>query len=509
MSQKYRQAEITQEIVKWMQANPGHALPSVREWAQCLKMSTRTVRLALQAMVSEGHITAKTGSGYFPPGFLPAVFVRSPLKPGSMWETIAKRLIADCQSGLLSALRDFPSLKELCVQYDVSPPTMRKALTSLQAQKFLERSGRHWRLPLPSVKRKVAARVVRLVCSATDTELRIESSREQEFLRSLSGECFRMGLQLQIVGYEDRTDHPHFVWLNGKTHLRLPAMEGLVGTIFSTWHIRDAGVCLAALVREGMPVSVWLEAGAQAGVAHQFSRRDRSAFFDVGYGEEPGRTVGVFLLAQGHTQVAYISPFHGSEWSRERERGLRSALEEESGRLLSWVDENYLHAWSFRDQVIASTDWAKLLPAQKRMFAICGGWSASKQSENELVPLKECAFDLARNQRISRLLEPMFKQDLLDPKVSAWVLANDLVADLARQFLAHKLPLGQWPHLVGFDSTLPSYVYGIDSYEFNTSGLTQQMLYHIVAPKHPQFARGGVLHLKGRVVGKGKHQQEF
>jgi len=475
------------------------ALPSIRYLAQFNACSTRTVRLIYESMVQKGELKVRPGLGYFASA-LPRMPAKQ-FKPKERWREVAERIRDDLRSALFLPAVDLPSQKELCQRYDVCVPTVGKALRALSAEGFLQGKGVHWRLPARSVQGNTR-KVVRLLCSSTPGALRLETQREQEFMRTLVEESQRMGLELQVIGYEDRSEHPHF-FSRGAKSLRLPKDPRLLGTIFSSWHMRDAGACLAMVARENLPVSIWWEGAHQGNVQRQFAKVGQRCFFDVGYGEEPGHTVGAYLHGLGHRRIAFLSPFHASDWSRERCRGLQRELQKTGGTLETWVMEEMQNPWTLRDQVIADTKWNQLPNALQTMFQTCGGDTQLTPWE-ELAPLKERAFDLAQMQRMRALLHPLFERVARKSQASAWVLANDLVGLMAQDFwMQSGTSVSRWPHLVAFDNTLESYVRGLDSYEFNTLGLVQQMLYHLVAPRHPQFSSGDVLHLQGRVICKG------
>ena len=498
-------AQIQAYVQERVRLHGQEPLPSVRQMAQSQGASTRTVHLVLKSLVAQGFLEVRRGVGYGPMGFRQGKPVTIEVSnPKFATQRVSDAITSDLQCGVLSATEPLPRLKDLAERYAISVPTLRKALQRLTQENTLTKLGSRWMLQVP-VRHKSVRRRVRLLCSATAQGIRIESSREHDFVRSLVEESSNMGFDLEILGYEDRAQRPFFLTAQGEKRLRIPDMPGLVGTICSTWHMRDARNCLAQLASENQPISVWLESGEHAGIARRFKKAS-TAFFDLGYGIEPGVCVGKELLARGHQNVLYISPFHGSDWSREREEGLRTTLCAQGAQLRSLVQNEFQNSWTFRDQVLRATDWDALHGSLRHVYeASAGRLEAGDFQElpQPLVTLRDLTFDLVRNDAIAAELAPMFTAALRATGVSAWVLANDLCAVLAQNFLrTNEVPRAKWPLLVGFDNTPESYVRGLDSYAFNTRGMVQEMLYHLVAPKHTLFAQGQIIHLAGKVVRK-------
>lgn len=55
-------------------------------------------------------------------------------------------------------------------------------------------------------------------------------------------------------------------------------------------------------------------------------KEKRYAFFNLAFGDFPGRAVGHFLKERGMERVAFISPYHMSMWSRDRLTWCRSII---------------------------------------------------------------------------------------------------------------------------------------------------------------------------------------
>ena len=60
---------------------------------------------------------------------------------------------------------------------------------------------------------------------------------------------------------------------------------------------------------------------------------------------------------------------------------------------------------------------------------------------------------------------------------------------------------------MAFDNSPQAFIDGLDSYEFNTRGMVQSMVHHVLAPQNPLYRGQRVLHLKGHVVSRSLHKK--
>jgi len=474
--------DIEAWYLKKAKANGAALLPSIRASASELGVSTRTVYLAVQALKACGELESRLGGGIYVAGTSPKTILRKSSQNMQMKGVeLSESLQIDLRQGKLWADGLLPAAKSLAQVYKVSQPTLRKVLRQFCADGILERQGSRYRLAGLTHQRK-EPQTIRLLIAANEKGLRLETPREFEFLRILMDEIRAMGIRLDIVGVNDYGALPLYFTSSGiRRDLDLKS-KGYLGTILSTWHMKDAWQNLRSLLAEGLPVSVWVEGGRQDAMAKRFGRRSLCTFFDVGYGLAPGRVVGKYLESKGHKASAYISPFHGSEWSKQRLRGLENSCRTAHIAITVFVLEDATDPWTYRHRAVGN----KVAYMPQHLDAIA-----------------EHRIDIQRDKLIAKALEPLFHKALSDVNISTWVLANDLVGFMAQDFLAKNSSAKRKPiELVSFDNTPETYARRISSYEFNTHGMTLDMLYHIVAPKSPLFAKPGVIHLDGRVVEK-------
>jgi len=288
-------------------------------------------------------------------------------------------------------------------------------------------------------------------------QLLFDSERETDFMKSIQRERLEQNLHIVVAGWhEDEHGHGAFLDQQGK-ELSLHKLPGiLLGIIVSTWLIQKPLSLLAKLWTLRVPISVWWELPPQL-FPTKNSQRPSTLGFNLSFGVSPGITVGRHLYALGFHDIAFISPFHGSEWSRNRLEGLRVGLANYESCLKAYVDANHENAWEFHRDV-----------------------------------------GVAEGERLIRKILANFldQTDLMHTKV--WVTVNDHTAIVLLEILKERgLPR---PYVVSFDNSTICEAYQIDSFEFHTEGMVRQMLYHIQQPTAILFKSGGIYEMVGRFV---------
>ena len=62
--------------------------------------------------------------------------------------------------------------------------------------------------------------------------------------------------------------------------------------------------------------------------------------------------------------------------------------------------------------------------------------------------------------------------------------------------------IGKIPYMVAFDNSIESYLLRLDSFDFNTEILVEQMFYHLELGKNDPFQGNGFREISGKVVEK-------
>jgi DNA-binding LacI/PurR family transcriptional regulator len=80
-------------------------------------------------------------------------------------------------------------------------------------------------------------------------------------------------------------------------------------------------------------------------------------------------------------------------------------------------------------------------------------------------------------------LEPLFAEALEDSSITAWIAANDLVAEMALDFLQERTTaVPAKVSLISFDNSLTAAARRLTSYDFNIEGSIRMALDYLIAP---------------------------
>lgn len=248
---------------------------------------------------------------------------------------------------------------------------------------------------------------------------------------------------------------------------------------------------LSALSRRTVPVAV-LEEGTRYEVDKWHSSTSPVKLFSLATNEQAGYQVGRLLRELGHDHAAFISPFHVSEWSRNRLSGLRRAYAAESGgKVEAYTFDKLRYITDVRGMVkpalldMAHSWWRQASPDARTVL---------ESSERRV---REATLRAIEHEALRVMAAPLFTRARAEPAISAWVCANDQVATLALEFLGGAGSPAQ-RCVVGFDDSSEALGLGLTSYSTNAGGAVQAMLGHVLG-RGPRSA-GSRVEIDGVVV---------
>jgi len=444
----------------------GCQLPAIRTLAASWDMSARTVQLAVAEAVRQGWLETRQGSGTWPRGARPRVqALPSKMDCRRLVEVIG----AEIRDGKYASGQALPAPKVLAQLHGIHPATVRKALAMLQVQGHAERHGRAWTVSVPRSQAGLRSSVV-LCIGAADAEgnLRMDTDREWDFWREIQVEAIRCGLEPRLVPW------------NGA----LPDLGGAFGAVVSTWHLTDSAPLLDGLLRARLPTAVWI-----ANHEHLPGKRYRQAhllwFHDQAFGREAGRTMARHVVDCGYQKIAWISPFHGSTWSRNRLAGLREGLPENIELIEAnqeWVSEWDVQKEVFRDpEVLARLD----------LSGIDHGGNVD--------PLARPMVEAITRDRCLGIFGPALAKTL-ESGASLWVVASDIAALWCWHWLrARGVRVPEDLAMVAFDDSREASRFGLTSLRFDVQGMARAMVRQILSSRqpHPLLTR-----YAGAVIGR-------
>jgi DNA-binding transcriptional regulator YhcF (GntR family) len=450
-----------------IRAGAARRLPSVRALAARWKCSPTTVQAVLRRARARGWIETRAGAGSWAAGRMPG---QVPPPARRTAENLATELRDEIRSGRWESGARLPAPKDLAIRYGVHPATVRKAFGRLTKESLLEQRGHAWLVARP--RRHAGEQLVLLCLGAKEKEgnLRLGSDREWDFWREIQIEATRNNLRPEI--------HP---W-SGK----LPDLKTRpVGAVVSTWHLPDPYPLLSALHRARLPAAVWLE-NPILSPARLPIQSPWLGFHDMAYGSESGAALGAHPAIRKHARIAWISPFHGAEWSRNRLDGLRRSLAKRAvlhEALGSWVSE-----WDFQE-----TAWHD--PEVWKRVRLDG--LVNPAGTADLVrPLMEA---IGRDRLFERF-SPILKAAVASGS-TLWVAASDWVALGCLDWLIAKgIRVPGDIALAGFDDSREAMRRGLTSVRFDAQmmarGMVRQLLFS-------DTGRPRAIHYEGTVLVRG------
>lgn len=460
---------LASRIREWLPRFPPGRLPTIRSLASRFGAGTRTLQQALDLLKREGLIESRSRSGFWRVGETPDLEL--PVARSGAHDLVA-RMAEEIRSGKHPWDVPLPSSKEQARIWDCHPQTAAKVLAALCEQGLLRRQGRQHVPVRPKSSRRVEGPIL-LCLGAPSMEggIRIDTDRELDFWRDLGSLAAEAGLSL--------LREP---WRPG---MAIPSKR-VVGVVASAWHHPDPLALCRDLERIRLPVCVWIE---EHTIQSKFRRSSRLRFHEQGYSSEIGSHLARHLFDLGHRHLAYISPWHSSQWSRNRLRG----IQEEAARRGGTVSVRVLEGES---------DWDHLAPAREdaSLNARFPLQLLEDLVEGDPSPLREASIlELAWN-RIRRDTIPLLEGALADG-ATAWIGANDRCALQIQGWLASK-GIGVPDHisLAGFDDTAGALRADLTSFRFSSADMARSMIRQILSTR---ALSSTLMRHEGVVVGRG------
>ena len=435
-----------EDFCKWIESvgyKDGDRLPSVREVAASSGASTFTVFRAYKKLASQGKIYAEHGNGFFW-GTKPKIEASA-----REYETErVERLLLDAwKSGKISVDNPLPSIKDMCLSFATTLGTMRRTLEQLRAKGTLERKGQgRYYFASARVTSETTEILLIMRCNPKG-DFNCLGERELLFMRKVYVEAHRNNLNVKALGYYE--EEGAFLDANGN-RIKLQECRGCFGAVVSTMLVFDINKLFAKLATTRFPVAVWWEHPLYD-IPRALKKEKRFAFFNLAFGEFPGRIVGRFLKKKGLTRIAFVSPYHMSMWSRDRLKGLKNVGLE----VFEATDASHASPYDFMQEPRAHARYRQILMSLVKKI----------------------------------------------PPVDAWVVSNDRVG-VELISLANQGKIPRLPYMVSFDNSTDSYRNRLDSFEFNVETLAEQSVFHLVSPGITLYKKGDFRELSGHVVEK-------
>jgi DNA-binding LacI/PurR family transcriptional regulator len=448
---------------------------------------------AAAELAASGVVRVVIGQGITVAGEPAAAAPAAAVEP--KWRALCGLISRDIATGGLAPHRPLPSLKALRQRYGVSYHTLRRTLEALTAEGALAGSGRTLLLATPSLRPEHAtaagkARVVFVSHGSGPHNLDFDDPRAGDLLRSLERECSFAGVGLDVVGYDDHNPR------RPPSAAGLAPREWVLGYLLFLDQIRDPAGLLERLAGSGKPIAVLSTAAAFSELPS--TTRSPTRLFISGFTPTCGLDVGRYLVQLGHRRVAFISPYHGGEWSQNRLAGLRQAFAQagQSDAVREYTRGEYRHNDEYLRAASRGMSPGRqtLLPPFPRPMP--------RLLAADIASLREQYLNLLRDREILRHFVPLFEQALAEPGVTAWVCVIDYIALLALRFLEGRgVAVPRRLSVIGFDDLPQSLGRGLSTYRFDMATLAHDMLAHVLRPDwRPLAAMPRTVEIAGMVV---------
>ena len=200
----------------------GRKLPSIKSLARAADVSFVTMWKAIDLLRSQGIISrsrqgiGSTVSARLPKSMkealaetVPPDNYRDMEQTRLLWQKMLSQFKQDILTGRFHPGQLLPSCKELQGIYNVSYPTLRKALDQLSSQGMLKAYRRGYSVPV-LVKSAATARIVAIGCGWEDGTLWVDY-QDKNYFRILESGCIQAKIALDIVVYCRRNGKLCFV----------------------------------------------------------------------------------------------------------------------------------------------------------------------------------------------------------------------------------------------------------------------------------------------------------
>ncbi len=500
MNKKMRKSPILAETVKKLRliiekATDGR-LPSVRNLSKQFMVSPVTILRAIDVLKNEGVLQGRWGRSYYVAEKRKSF--QDEVEDLEKHNTVEKTVISikkDIIEGKYQTHLPLPSIKQLTAHYNVSYPTIKKALAILTEENVVKRIGSRYYFFTGQTKPR--SRIAIIAFGLAKNAVKIETERERNFYRLLTNAAMQQNVILETICCNDYLDEPQFYTPDDTPLAHYLKSKNIIGIILSSYHMKNSAECLRKLLIFNIPISAWVEDHRILRmVDYHGPEKKKLSFFDSSYSTLPGYEVGRYLIGKGHKKIAYISPFHKSPWSQNRLAGLKkAAMEYQDIRIIPYVSTEYLNDYFFMVKIIGESSFDKKLVSEiaGRLHPFFRDRIASIKYEHDI---------LLRDNMIFTVCEQFIKEASNDRSITAWVCANDHIAVLITDYWNYySVPLSQRPALIGFDNSFKSFEQNISSYEFNTSGEIQNMLNHLLYPNSTSLLNGSQeVRLSGKII---------
>jgi DNA-binding FadR family transcriptional regulator/DNA-binding LacI/PurR family transcriptional regulator len=469
---------------------PGDNLPTIEKLAVQANVSHRCVRSALASLASEGVIILRQGR--------PARVSGGGKEKQATWKHIANQLANAILAGEFLPGAILPPIAKLQLRFNACYRTMYRALSNLEHERTITRSGGRYVIPTIGSSRANLEVLLFNESGAFGSNIGLS-----EMIQLSERHSKKLGVQL------NRYEHSYSIPFNTVDLNRILKQDTIAGYVIDFWGTgtpeREKNFLdlLSILLNTGKPLAIVDQVGDLTLPEPYYSSRQVLGISVAG--RIAGEDIGQYLISSAHRHIAFIAPAFDQTWSNRRCTGLKRAFSH-AGLDTSLIKEfRAMPAVGVAPLVCVAAGVSR--QDMERLFAPNISAADLDQLQNQRVPLAKqlhlqksevfriksiikvaktmpllgdkdsiadrmqlSIVDLLGAPYHTRLHAPIFQTIFDDPSITAWVAATDGIGIPALQFLNTKANQSRKISIVGFDNSLASTADGLSSYDFDLAG---------------------------------------
>jgi DNA-binding GntR family transcriptional regulator len=489
----------------------GEFLPPVARIARDAGVSIVTMWKAVSALKDEGILQGKHGERTRIATSQATVRFYNESRPDTgasatgetalMWQKVKRALKHDVFKATFGSAGILPTIKELQARFGTAYPTIKKALHSLCTEQVIEPYRRGYRRCTVKQRRRFS-RVVALIRTYQSGSIPIWDFDEM-ILRGFETECAHAGMTISIITYTEKDDSLLFSDIRTGRPCTIDEDDGLAGYIlFVQTRYSLTENMLQYLSRRKRPVAILDEIDGWQ-LPRMLARNPLVQVFSAVAMPKAARKVAHHLLDLGHRSIAYISPFHGSRWSRQRLEALTAAYDNAGYR-------KAVHPFTIDDSssILDYREKAARHANVQELMTFYRSWKekAPPDFQSQLDPGLQIGITMAScRAELYAGMTDLLRKALSQPGITAWVAANDQAAQIIQKFLNIKrISTPDGLSYISFDDTLDSLKMRITSYNPNLAALATLIFNFLLYPRTtvlPQKNRKIIV--EGAIIDRG------
>lgn len=509
MNQKERAIEYLKKGLQENIWSPGDRLPGLKKLAVDAKVSHPVMAKALHYLSDKGLLEISPRSG------ISVVNTNGTDRQPSIehrerWKKLRTDIANDLFSRALDISQPLPSMQELRHRYGVNFPILKKALSSLENDGLLTSYKKTYKPNLFSSLKYKATLLV--LCNIFPDNLNRKgiNLNEQGFdlshrvwilMQKLEQLSSTQNFSIELWGYFFENNSTTYLKPDHSICHSIENIKNYYGVclIKTAPHTNDFSNMLSLLAKNGLPISIFDVTGELEWTVPPV-KRGSIRVFSVGATDLAGKKIGRYLLELGHREVAFISAWDKDGWTKNRYTGLCNAFAMVSGSQIHlYADKRYPEgAITLDDKILEEKIYS--MPSLQNMLLSNSPFS-HEQVETIVYEVSPTFIATMYRQRLEIFLQPIFEEALLNPEITAWVCADDLMAISALRFLSKKgVEVPEKISVVGFEDILEAISANLTTYNFDIRGVAQTMVAFISNPSLFPVKEGLFLEKNGFVV---------